>query len=326
MSMEFNVGVTHRSRPHLLADLAELILVVKYDGTDELSKVRLESLVKEIPSSAEEIDEEESESEAAGQYAEELAECHLEDCWAQLEYRQAVFDDFYPFVVEGDILRWKPGTIATSSKLYIFLLICARLRSFPRGVRQMAARRFVDVSSEAMRQLVGSGCIVRIFDANSQDRRDHYSTDLRTALNILADQLAAHSVHQATIDGVSSSGDEGLDLVAVRNFADTASGSYAIFGQCAARETEWPDKTLEAHPINFEGFFTLLNKPENAVFIPVCYRKADGKWVDSSKVCGCLLLDRLRILKLIKSEMEKIPGIVASYCDPLLTQIIGCAA
>lgn len=315
MMMNFNIGVAHKTRPYLLADLGELFLIVKYDDTEELSHERFQSLVSEIPTSAEDED--------LDSVITELSDCHLEDCWSQFEYRQCVFNDFYPFELIENRLVFKSGGITDKNRIYILLLICARLRSFNNIFRQKAANKFVEISAAAMQKLVGSESDVKIFDANSNDRRSYYTTDLRVALEKLASQLSAFAVNTNIIRRQSSSGDCGLDIVAVRNFQDSASGSFAVFGQCAAQELGWVDKTLEAHPINFETYFTLLNKPENVVFIPVCYRDSNGKWVDESRVSGCLLVDRLRILNLLTDDCNVINRLAQEHCEPVLNEIVG---
>jgi hypothetical protein len=291
--MTFNLGVLHQTQPHLFADLAELILAVRYDNNDELSQAKLEHLSKEM----------EHDLDENGY----IPNSTLEDCWTQLEYRQSVFAEFYPFVIESDRLLWKAGQLTDKQCLYLFLLVCSRLRSFENnGFRQYAAKAFTQVCREALQVLSGENAVVRIFDANSDDRRNHYSTDLRLAMKKLAQEMGAHCIHETEIDKLSSSGDYGLDLIAVHNFGDGAVGSYNIVGQCGAQETEWPSKTLEAHPIKLMGLFTLLNQPDNLMFIPLSYREATGSWVATHKLSGCLLIDRYRILHLLNKKWHEV--------------------
>lgn len=326
--MTFEVGVMHKRHPHLLADLAELLLVTSYDGLTEVSQSRLEALVKEIPVAPEELSAEEAQDEEHAVDQQESTDRHVEDCWSQLEYRQAVFGELYPFDIDGPLMSWKDPPRTAQQSLYCFLLVCSRLRSFQgmSGFAQRAARAFTHMSKIALQQLSGTECQVRVFDANSDDRHNHFGTNLRHAMKKLAEDLGAHHVVEEEIAKLPTSGDHGLDLVSVHAFADGAKGTLAIFGQCGAQETEWPTKTLEAHPLRFSGLFTMLNEPANLMFIPVSYRDSTGAWVVGHKLGGCLLVDRLRILNLVSERWEVAQADVEEKCYPVLQEVIGAAA
>ena len=316
--MTFEIGVLHKSRPHLLADLAELILVAGYDNLDQLSQAKLELLAKEMPSASDEQEAFEDDDEHAIDKVEAVSR-YIEDCWQLLEYRQAAFAEFYPFQVNGPQLEWKPGQRTDKECAYALLLICSRLRSFKvKGFPQSAAKAFTSVCKEALQTLAPRGAAVRIFDANSEDRQNHYGTNLRQAIRKLAMEIGAHHVNEDEIAKLSTSGDMGLDLITSRSFSDIASGAYAIFGQCGAQETEWPTKTLEAHPIKFQGLFTLLNQPDNLMFIPVSYRDSTGHWVAGYRAAGCLLMDRQRILDLVNERWTDCVDAVKARCDAIL--------
>lgn len=287
--MTFKLGNSKCSQPHLFADLAELILAVRYDDCDELSQAKFAHLSKEM---AGDLDED--------AYTPDVA---LENCWSLFEYRQAVFNEFYPFVIKENCLTWKEAICSDKQSLYLFLLVCSRFRSFEiKGFCQYAAKAFAVICREALQVLAGESAIVKIFDANSDDRKNHYGTDLRQAMKILAQEMGAHHINETEILKLDSSGDHQLDLIAVHNFNDGAAGSYNIVGQCGAQEEGWLDKRLEAHPVKFKGLFTLLNEPDNLMFIPLSYRDASGNWVATHKISGCLLIDRQRILQLLNKK------------------------
>jgi hypothetical protein len=314
----FEIGVAHRARPHLLADLAELLLFVGYDAISDLSHASLRVYLKEMPASAEDADD---NHPAANDPAEkEGTERELEDCWTQLEYREGAFKAFYPFKVDGDRLLWKKKQ-DPKHQIYLFLLACSRLRSFSKSMRQSAAKAFVEIAREAMRSLAGPSFDVRIFDANSDDRKTYYGTDLRVALRKLGEDFAAHAIHDEHINKKDPAGDAGLDLVAIRRFSDSASGHYTILGQAACRETEWPAKRFEASPQSMRAFFNLLNNPEYIIFIPMCYRRANGEWVDSSSGSGCLVVDRLRLIALLEERMTKANAVFNAKCKALIPQL-----
>jgi hypothetical protein len=151
-----------------------------------------------------------------------------------------------------------------------------------------------------MVSLLPEHATVRIFDANSDDRRDYYTTNLSKALKILGKDLGVLKIHDDECHKAGSSGDAGIDLVGIVNFDDGATTSFALLGQCGAQETEWPKKTLEAHSIAYANYFHKQFDYPSVMFTPVCYRTATGEWTDNKSANGTLLIDRERILKLLE--------------------------
>ncbi|WP_158653281.1 hypothetical protein [Aeromonas veronii] len=299
MMMVFDIGVTHRTVPHLLADLVELLIILRNEPYS--SKSDVSDLLIRTPVAADDDADVTSESSAELNQAHEV---FIEDLWSQFSYRQTAFDDFYPFYTEGNLLcRHSEPPNLNKNKIYIALLACSRLRSFDRNLRSSWSKLFAEISKEAMKKLLPTVGTVEIFDANSADRRAVYGTDLRQALRVLANKLSAYGINERIIDDQSSSGDGGYDLVGYLNFDDAASGAYYMLGQCGAQEKNWPSKTLESHPIKLRAFMSLPYDSAALMFTPVCYRKASGGWVNDAKTSGILLLDRKRILSLFDDDL-----------------------
>lgn len=299
--MNFNIGELHPNTPHLFADLAELLLIVGHNGRPKLHKNELEAILTRGPISHEEIDTERAASEAEATDAERNARTdrQLEDVMAHLEYRATAFAPFYPFTVEGEDLVLH-GDLTPQHRVYRLLLACSRLRSFRRaGVAQRWAKHFAQLSKIALGGLLPQHATVKVFDANSDDRREYYSTNLRAALKVLGRDLRVLSINEGECDKVHPSGDAGLDLVAIVDFDDGASTAFAVLAQCGAQETGWPRKTLEAHSMRYRHFFQMQYDIPGVMFTPVCFRTSDGEWSDNQSANGVLLADRGRILKLI---------------------------
>lgn len=306
--MDFAIGELHPNTPHLFADLAELVLTTGYNGRTKLHKNDLLNIIETGTVSPDELDQEddaEEEADSTGQATAEKnsrREKQLEDVLTQLAYRSSALNDYYPFTVDGDELVLLDKELLTDKqRIYRFLLACSRLRSFDQntGIRQKWAKAFTCLSKVAMEGLLPSHAQVRIFDANSDDRKNYYSTDLRNALKILGKDLAVLRIHNDECDKAGAPGDAGLDLVAVVDFDDGAATSFALLGQCGAQETGWPQKTLEAHSMKYRNFFQMPFDYPGVMFTPVCYRTADGEWTDNQSANGILLIDRERILKLL---------------------------
>lgn len=314
----FDIGIAHRQTPHLLADLVELLAVLGYAGKTTLHKNDILPLIQSTPSPQEEVDLELDcdEEDIADAQKNDRLEMYLEDLWTHLEYRKSNFSESYPFQVEGDNLILSSDWSDPKHRVYRHLLACSRLRSFKGGIRQRWAKAFTKVSARALKSLLPAHAEVRIFDANSEDRVGFYGTDCRQALRKLGIQISAHQVNTEAIDEQSSSGDAGLDLIGVVPFTDGASGSHLILGQCGAQETNWPSKTLEAHKIQLGPYFSIMPDATSAMFIPVAYRQANGKWVNSRPTAGILLIDRMRMISLLDSG-GNIEGIVGEqwFCE-----------
>lgn len=303
--MSFNIGVINPNSPHLFADLAELLLISGWIGRKSLHKNDLEALFDQTPISADEVDQETLADEEAELTHKSSAEKNsrlerqLEDALSHLSYRSKALGDFYPFYFNDEEIELKEVQ-SDGARVYKLLLACSRLRSFPKqGTPQLWAKKFAQLSQVAMQALVPRHAQVRIFDANSEDRKTYYSTDLRQALRILGKDLGVIKVNEEECDKSSASGDAGLDIVATFDFADGASVNYAILGQCGAQEKDWPKKTLEAHAWHLSHCFQQQFHPPSVMFTPVFYRTTSGEWIDNKPTNGIMLVDRQRILKLM---------------------------
>ncbi|MAK54388.1 MAG: hypothetical protein CML17_00810 [Pusillimonas sp.] len=307
--MSFEVGELHPNTPHLFADLAELMLLVGYLGRRTLHKNDLESLLQTGAITPEEIDEEAIVEQIASANKLTTAERsnylerQLEDVLTQLNYRAKALANYYPFKAADEQIELR-AEFTNQQRIYIFLLACSRLRSFrKKGLPQKWAKYFAEISRLALRGLLPSNANARIFDANSEDRKNYYSTNLKHALKVLGRDLGA-DCDVKECEKVSTSGDAGLDLVGTIEFSDGAATNYAILGQCGAQETNWPSKTLEAHSIKFRHLFKVQFDYPSVMFTPVCFRSSTGEWVDNSSANGVLVADRGRILSLIDGQQK----------------------
>ncbi|WP_147822834.1 hypothetical protein [Aeromonas hydrophila] len=311
--MTFEVGEVHRTAPYLLADLVELYLFLS--GEDSISRSDVAELINEGVISAEEIDDIDdytTDLDTTGAELHSRLDTQLDDLWAHLSYRERNLSDYYPFSIHGQLLikRELDGLAFNKARVYKSLLACSRLRSFERTMRSRWAKLFAKISKEAMRGLLPENAVVHIFDANSDDRRAIYGTNLREALIVLAQSLA-FQYNEITIAEQSASGDYGIDLVGFYQFSDGASGEYYILGQCGAQETEWPSKALESHPASIRGVINMAHDCTNTMFTPVCYRQSSGRWVNARPTGGTLVIDRSRIMKLISNE-ERLNAIITN--------------
>jgi len=306
----FNIGEIHSSTPHLFADLAELLLLLGLNGKEKLHKNDLMAIREHSALSVDEADEDARQTTLEHSASTiDRHEKQLEDVWTQLNYREGAFAQYYPFLVARDELCLQAQTL--EHRIYRLLLCCSRLRSFGLGgLPQRWARAFTHLSKAAMQGLLPPQSTAKIFDANSDDRRTYYGTNLRQALQVLGKDLGILQINEAECNNASSSGDAGLDLIAVLTQDDGAAVNFSILGQCGAQEKEWPSKTLEAHSISIRNYFQIQFDYPSVMFTPVCFRNSDGSWVNNRFTNGIYLADRLRITNLIDCQ-NIIPDLVS---------------
>ncbi|WP_312805828.1 hypothetical protein [Atlantibacter hermannii] len=299
----FNIGELQVGTPHLMADLAELLLLLDFNGRKVIHRNELASIIEQGAKSVETIDAEliDEARESDAEIRDSL-ERNIDFIWGQLEYRESSLNEFYPYFIHGDEL-YMLNSLTDCQKIYCFLTCCSRLRSFSAfgSINLVWAKYFTNLCKEAVKALAPASprASVRIFDVGSPDRYSYYGTDLRLALPVLGKDLGVIGCNDANCKQTSS-GDGGFDLIVNYGFDDNITSNFAILGQCGAQETEWPSKTLESNSIHLRHYFQTNFDFPSVMFTPVFYRQANGRWVNERHTNGVLLLDRQRILTLIK--------------------------
>ena len=293
------IGELHRTRPHLLADLAELIVLFEVEGFDQLSQSSFEGIVQTGVMSLDDANASEDASFEGGSSVEvsDRKLRYVDDLWMHLQYRVKAFSGVYPFDLEDDVLKVKT-TLNKQNLIYMFLLICSRLRSFDNtdGFRQLMAKNFTKFSAEVMKSILPDTGEVKIYDWGSEDRANFFDTKNRKGLYKLADFIGADPIAES-IEEEADTGDSEIDLVGVVNFSeDSAKGYFALIGQCASQETNWPSKTFEAHPKKLGVLFRSPCDPHSLFFAPVFYRDSRGEWLMTRKVAGPVFIDRKRAI------------------------------
>jgi len=299
--MVLEIGTIVKSAPFIVADLTELLIFFSYENKDRFTQSDIENLLSEIPlqdSTEEAFVDDESDS-VISLKMQTLAE----DVFRHIVTRQQRFKEWYPFnTSEAHIELQDRESLTDKNYTYLFLVLCSRLRTLKnQSDRGRLASYFTELSKYAMQALLPAHGDVKIFDANSQDRKEYFGTDLREAMLVLAGYTSAYA-NEENCRKLSSSGDGGLDLVGKVCINDGAPGALILFGQCASREKSWPGKTLEASPQRFRTELQFTTDPYNCVFIPVDYRDSNLDWQNLHNTNGCFLIDRQRLLYLLDNN------------------------
>jgi hypothetical protein len=301
MPLKFTVGEVPRTKPFQFADLAELTILVGL--TSQVSKADLDGLISSGRIDSDPDGEIDSNTDSITVTSAQVRSA--EDCFKQFGYRSGALDDDYPFQLNDSLLSARTN-ITNAGYVYLFCLICSRLKSFSGkiGFSQYCAKVFTELSSFALGSSLKNAAEIYIFDAGSADRAKFFHTDLRKALKKLAIKLNSLP-DDDLIDQQSSSGDGGLDLVAINTLGDTAKGIIAYFGQCAAQQDGWPKKTLETK--RSAAFFRMGHPASNLLYTPVLYRTASGRWVNDLYSQDCIVIDRLRMMRSLQTVIHQAP-------------------
>lgn len=288
----------HKESTYLMADYVELLCLVNTDH-----EISIDEVIKRVYHSVELETERETEINE-GAIVEELP-CEFKDNqskagvdWMrQLSYREASFNDYYPFHFDSDKLLLKTD-LSSRQKTYIYLLICSCLRVIKRPFRLSLTSNFELISSKALEAYL-PGFSVHLF-GKSTCGRPRYSTKLVEAIKKLSDDLRERNICRTETIGDKNTGDGGLDIVAWRHTfnEEYARGSIICFAQCACSPEDWKNKQHESHNVRWRHKIDFMHPPVNLMFIPICFRDSTGKWFNDNDIEDCILFDRLRICHL----------------------------
>lgn len=220
--------------------------------------------------------------------------------WFQhMKHREEVLQGAYPFCLNYSSSQIEVKEELTNhQKLYVYLLMVSCLRHYDRSARYHLSSSFEAICAHVLRQYMGTNGVVRIFGTSSSC---HYSGNAYSRITQLARDLGESlRITEAEFNGRASR-DEGLDVVGWLPICDDAPGRLLVFGQCACT-TDWKLKQHSTAYDKWSQVMTLTARPVHAIFIPFFFRDVGGHWYASLDIHGTLLLDRLRILCLLRSD------------------------
>ncbi len=293
-----------RDATHLMADFVELLCLANPDGG-----IGLDEAVTAVYRSSEfetERDAETGEDPIAGEELDGRKDHHPArgaDWFSQMAHRQISLQSFYPFcVIDGDYLTCKYD-LKKQHLLYIFFLLCANLRVISRRLRNSFAANFETIAGKAFESYL-PGFMVHQF-GKARSEKGHYSNKLADAIGQLADYLHERNICERDQFAAKNTGDGGLDLVAFKHPCENEDlpGSLICFAQCACGPDNWERKQHESSHGNWKNRINFIHRPANFMFTPVCFRDSDGKWFQKDKIMDSILMDRPRLLQLIKSNI-----------------------
>ena len=311
---------------HLLADHAEILCLVSRDRqltrAEFLDRARersdlggeLEDFQDEIRAIAAGTEFDRDGGSPAAVINDRWARLGV-DCFVQLAYRHRAFADAYPFQVDHETISVK-GTLSTLQKMYIFLLLASALRHFATADRTRIASIFEVVSYGWLTQYMPESSKVHMFGKHGLNS-GKYSGKLWYKLRLLANDLRETLKVREHQFKPQNTGDAGLDLVACTEPGDDAPGFLLVFGQCGCT-VEWIDKQFETHPDAWGNLLDFTVYPVRMTFIPFCFRDADGAWYDPLQIKKTMIVDRLRLVGLIRMRLDRTEELISRYVEHVL--------
>lgn len=305
-------GRLEASRSYLFADAVEIYCA--FDRKGPVSETDIFSLLTSSIRSSDELlnfgdndlDDNDYDDSLTSAEITETEQLLVSNCLEQLEFRRTAFKTIYPFTLEEGLLCPK-SVVSDIHRLYLLLLAAARSRTFKkRGFPQKIAGEFETICKQALAELMPKSARTVTFAANSEDRRELFGTDLRNALPALAKFMGMDMAPCWQSEDISSSGDAKIDLVGVQQLDDLEGGWHVFLGQCAAQEDEnnWEAKRSEADFAYHQATFHSKVPSTPVLFVPGCFRKANGAWAKPDKTSAVILMDRLRILLRLENNQE----------------------
>lgn len=310
--IEIAIGRVQKTKPYLFADAIEVLCA--FDNKTPFSKADAFTLIQEAVVSAEEslefdepdLDDNNYDDNLGGVEITERVQGYIDECFRQLEYRAAEFGDDYPFEVSNEAISLK-NVLISKQNLYIAILAASRIRTFvgTKGSKQKLADLFEILSARALKSLLPDTAEIVGFGPNSNDRKNKFGKNLKDAIPRLAKFMGLDLCH-GWENHLQPQGDANIDLVGVQQLDQNEGGWNIFVAQCAAHEEPktWQAKRSEASISTYHYLFSYSVAWQSVLFIPGCFRQSNGKWAERRYVDSVILIDRVRLLRLIEIDAD----------------------
>lgn len=223
------------------------------------------------------------------------------DYFKHFNLRAAKFEDFYPFQVENKNISLSADyNTSPLKKFYIYLLCCSSLSYFG-DMQGVLTSDFEEMCNLALTNMLPGNKTHTLGKTTSGARRV-YQGNVYSKLESLGNDLSAKLMVTEQDFPSTSSGDGGLDLISWYEFGDGINSIPSYAGQCKCGP-EWINSRNPGDLL--EAYFDLEHAPMNMFFIPFYYRKSNGEWHEKHNVKKRVVLDRLRICRLLIGELSK---------------------
>lgn len=238
------------------------------------------------------------------------------DVFEHYEYRATTFGDDYPFdlVPKSRCLVLKePGS--DRHRLYLFLLMASCLNYVPKTQRHRLTASFERLVAETLKHWLPSEAEVHIF-GTAAGTEGRYLGTMWQKITKLGVDLGERLLLDEENFRPSDSGDLGLDVVAWLPLGDPHPGLPVWFAQ-ATCQAKWKDKQHESG-INWSNYLKESAPRGNLLFVPFCFRDPTGRWYDVKWPTAAVIVDRQRVLRLLKNHERPTLALPNDYMDEAL--------
>ncbi|MEA1919734.1 MAG: hypothetical protein U9N52_07835 [Campylobacterota bacterium] len=275
------------TKDHYKCDYIELLALL---NTDELYKDDfLKRFFYEYEDRHEHAEEEQSEIS-------EQQDREVNDLFTILKYRQTLYGEYYPFIVNEESILLKPS-LDDMQTLYIVLLSCANLTSFEKDLQYRLADEFEHITYCAMKHYLPNSFEVKKLGSGS-----HYSGNTRNKLKELGNDLNV-PVDNDQIDGIAlrANKEKGVDLIAWYKFIDGLPNTIIFLIQCACGKDTVHKQYEPAAYYTYFNFLKYQKEPIITLATPksVVIKEMHIQQISEVAMKDILYFDRLRIMELI---------------------------
>jgi len=230
------------------------------------------------------------------------------DVFEHLAYRVVTFGDDYPFELDdGSLVRLRRrASITNRHELYVFLLLGSMLRYVPKKRHYDITNPFEKLVADVLRHWLPVDAEVHIF-GTAGGQASRYSGTMWQKINLLGADLGEMVLLTEAAFNAGDTGDLGLDVVAWLPLGDRYPGLPVFFAQ-ATCELRWKDKQHESGR-NWESYLKQSAPRGNLLFIPHCFRDPAGEWFDSKWPTAAVIIDRQRVLWLLRDVTEQLDSV-----------------
>lgn len=241
-----------------------------------------------------------------------------------LQSRSMMFDVSYPFVVDaesGTIAIVERQSLTIYHKLYIYFLLAANLKIFPKDLATKVTSDFEFICFDAQKlmfplSLNELASETHLFGKNP-DNSGLFQGNLAAKYSQLAEMINALRVDVSSLRPIDS-GDRGIDIVSFLGFkGDKAFGIPVVLSQCACSYSDWKKKQFDHDPKHYRQLLLFDVEYLRFMFIPFFYRATSGQWYDTTQV-STIVFDRLRLMKILFNQKKELFSRAIPWADLIL--------
>jgi len=247
----------------------------------------------------------------------------IKSCFEDFRFREQAYGENYPFVVGNSVIRLKNelNGLSQNQKLYVILLCSSVLRLAGSSGANRLGHYFEALCGPAFKMLLppGSDCYFAGSGAGSvHEKRIQglFFDRITTLCKLLHLTPSANFTRENA--GQHNTGDGGVDWVGFLEFPDGQCSQPLFFGQCACGN-DWVDKQFDDHPVKWKNYIQFSNTYLTYHFIPRHFRLESLKWQNSLSIYDVVLIDRYRLINLLKPLPEL--GQVIDQYTPLFEEL-----